>query len=113
MEVDSTLAGNQEPARQTVSTPLRSRPKPLASASTPVPSVNTPKDKSITHSPTPIAPLVWKSARGVSFTDKETDFMIECYEVMADADQKRGVNAWAKFATEVSPEDNRTLILVV
>jgi hypothetical protein len=106
MELDSTPAIKQEPETQTDFTAPRStivRAKPSAIASAPKPSGSTAKDKSIGHSPTSIVPLVRKSTGGMAFTEEETDFMTEYYEVMADADQKRGVNAWAKFAAEVSP----------
>ena len=70
------------------------------------------KEKRIVPETMPIVPLVRKSTGGMNFTEEEDDFMIENYQIMADADNERGVNAWAKFAVEVGICNPRKLSVV-
>jgi len=37
----------------------------------------------------------------MNFEQEEIDFMMKDYDIMADADGKRGVNAWAKISVKV------------
>jgi hypothetical protein len=48
----------------------------------------------------------------MNFTEEEDDFMMENYQIMADADNERGITAWAKFAVEVGICDSRKLSVV-
>jgi hypothetical protein len=69
----------------------------------PAPAVvtNKPDDRAGTVRSTEIVPLVRKSVRSNNFTQAETDYMMENYKVMAEADEKKGVDAWAKYSKEV------------
>lgn len=48
----------------------------------------------------------------MTFTEEEIDYMIENYKIMADADQNRGVSAWAKFAVQVGTGGAKVSILL-
>jgi hypothetical protein len=62
---------------------------------------NKPKDKTAAARSTTIVPLVRSSTGGMKFTEAETAHMLDYYDVMAEADEKRGVIAWAKYSVEV------------
>ncbi|KAG0645996.1 hypothetical protein D0Z07_7891 [Hyphodiscus hymeniophilus] len=64
------------------------------------PAADKPKNKPVAAGPIPVLPLVRKSTGGMVFTQAETDFMMEYYDVMVEADQKKGVRAWAKYSLE-------------
>ena len=53
--------------------------------------------------PTSVVPLIRKSIGGMNFTQVEADHMMDFYDIMAEVDEKRGVNAWARYSVEVRP----------
>lgn len=73
------------------------KPKPPA----PKASAIEANDKPVAAQSIKIVPLVRKSSGGMNFTQAETEHMMEYYDIMAEADQKSGVKAWAKYSVEV------------
>lgn len=104
--------GPDTQTRSSVTRPRTARPTPPAPAPAARSAEDKLKDKRIVPETTPIVPLVRKSTGGMNFTEEEDDFMMENYQIMADADNERGINAWAKFAVEVGICDSRKLSVV-
>lgn len=87
--------------RSSVSRVPTAKPKLPGSTSAPKPAVNKPKDTPTVAKAGPMLPAVRKSIGGMNFTDEEIHHMMDSYDVMEEADQSKGVKAWAKLATEV------------